>query len=67
MMSATQFSSQMLKNSKKDDFCRKVCLTQRHVFAPFANKKVTFNCSINDVGLTIFFSNAEELEKSRLL
>ena len=57
----------MLKKSKKDDFRRKVCLTQRHVFAPFANKKVTINCSINDVGHTIFFSNAEELEKRRLL
>ena len=57
----------MLKKPKKDDFCRKVCLTQRHVFAPFANKKVTINCSINDVGHTIFFSNAEELEKRRLL
>ena len=57
----------MLKKSKKDDFFRKVCLTQRHVFAPFANKKVTINGSIIDVGHTIFFSNAEELEKRRLL
>ena len=57
----------MLKKSKKDDVCRKVCLTQRQFFTPFAKKKVTINCSINDVGHTIFFSNAEELEKRRLL
>jgi len=67
MMSATQFSSQMVKNSKREDFCRKVCLNEQHVFAAFANKKVTINCSIIDVGHTIFFSNGEELEKRRLL
>jgi len=62
-MSATQFSSQMLKESKKGNFCRKACLTQQHLFVAFDNKKIAFECSINDVGNTIFFSNAERVEK----
>ena len=31
-MSAGKFSSKMLINFRKDDFCRKACLTKRHLF-----------------------------------
>ena len=55
------------KRLKRLGFCRKVWLTQRPLFTAFANKSLTFKCFINDVGSTIFFWNAERLERTTLL
>ena len=67
-MLATQFSSKMLSKKRKEDFCRKACLTQKQLFVTLLNKKITIKYSNIDVGNTIFFkmlTNSEEADFCR--